>query len=267
MAILLGSLLFLVLNPVFVYELGKVSPHEQAQIITEASFAGTVFDHAQAMPERLKAMDEAHLQLFYLWLTADIGKGGITYEPGMDSAIRALAGRGTVVWLAITGATEAGAQGGEERAVTAARHVADLAAQSNLRVALYPHYGFFLPRFSDALRIAGKVSRSNLGVTFNLCHELRSGLQPDWKVTLRRAIPVLYGVTVNGADQGGRDWSTLIQPFGDGTFDSAAIVRLLVASGYRGPFGLQCYGIKADPHVYLKRARKAWDAIHVPELK
>lgn len=253
----LAALAFLIVNPVFVYELGKISPAEQARIVAENGFAGTVFDRAQAMPERLKAIDEQHLQLFYLWLTVDIGKGRIEYEPGMEEAIRALAGRGTVIWLAVTGAGD----GAEQRAIEASRHVADLAAQSNLRVALYPHYGFYLPRFSDVVRVAQQANRSNLGVTFNLCHELRSGFEPGFGELLKRSIPMLYGATVNGADKDGRDWTTLIQPFGDGTYDSAAIVRMLSDAGYRGPIGLQCFGIKGDPQIFLKRARKAWLAV------
>jgi len=243
-------------NPVFAYEFGDISPDEQSKFAAKYGFAGTVFDHARQMPERLQALDQAHLQLFFLWLTADISHGQIQYEPGMEPAIESLRGRGTVVWVAIPGA-DVGPDA-EERAIQAVHRVSDLAARCNLRVALYPHYGFYLARFRDVLRMAERVERSNVGVTFNLCHELRSGFDPEFPQLLAKAIPRLYGVTINGADPHGQDWTSLIQPLGRGDFDVGGLVRTIVKAGYRGPFGIQCYGLKGDPGVYLQQSMAAW---------
>ena len=246
-------------NPIFAYEFGDITPAQQAGFARDYGFEGTVFDHAKQIPERLRAMDDAHLQLFFLWLTVDISNGQIKYEPGMEDAIEALKGRGTVVWVAIPG-NDAGA-GAEERTIQAVDRISDLASRSNLRVALYPHYGFYLARFKDVVRMAERVGRSNVGVTFNLCHELRSGFDPEFHQLLDSAIPRLYGVTINGADRQGRDWSTLIQPLGRGDYDVTDLVRTITKAGYRGPFGIQCYGLKGDPGVYLKQSMAAWRVI------
>jgi sugar phosphate isomerase/epimerase len=243
-------------NPIFAYEFGEISPEQQAQFARAYGFAGTVFDHAKDMPTRLRAMDEAHLQLFYLWLSVDISKGQIQYEPGMEAAIEALQGRGTVVWVAIQG--DASSAGAEERAMQVVERISDLAARSNLRVALYPHYGFYLARFRDVVRIAERARRSNVGVTFNLCHELRSGLDPEFRQLLDQAMPRLYAVTINGADRQGQDWNTLIQPLGRGDYDVTGLVGTMTRAGYQGPFGIQCYGLKGDPGVYLKESMAAW---------
>jgi sugar phosphate isomerase/epimerase len=243
-------------NAVFAYEFGEISPEKQAGFAREYGFAGTVFDHATLIPERLRAMDEARLQLFFLWLTVDISHGQIAFEPGMEAAIAALKGRSTVVWIAIQGV-----DGSEERAIEAVQRISDLAAAANLRVALYPHYGFYLARFKDVVRLAERAGRSNVGVTFNLCHELRSGFEPDFPQLLAKAIPRLYAVTINGADQHGKDWDTLIQPLGRGDYDVAGLVRTISKAGYRGPFGIQCYGLKGDPGVYLQQSMTAWQAI------
>src|ERR1700747_1938305 len=104
-------------NSVFAYEFGDISPAQQAGFAREYGFAGTVFDHAREIPERLRALDEAHLQLFFLWLTVDISKGQTQYEPGMEAAIEALQGRGTVVWIAIQGQDVGG--GAEEQTIQA----------------------------------------------------------------------------------------------------------------------------------------------------
>jgi sugar phosphate isomerase/epimerase len=250
-------------NSVFAYEFGDISPGQQAGFAREYGFEGTVFDHAREIPERLRALDEAHLQLFFLWLTVDISHSQINYEPGMEAAIAALKGRGTVVWVAIQGGDAGGGAGAEERAIQAVDRISDLASQSNLRVALYPHYGFYLARFRDVVRLADRVGRSNVGVTFNLCHELRSGFDPEFPQLLNRALPRLYGVTINGADRQGRDWDTLIQPLGRGDYDVTALVRSITKAGYRGPFGIQCYGLKGDPGMYLKQSMAAWRALSV----
>jgi sugar phosphate isomerase/epimerase len=244
-------------NSIFAYEFGEISPQQQAGFTREYGFEGTVFDHAQHMPERLQALDEAHLQLFFLWLTVDISSGQIKYEPGMEAAIEALKGRGTVVWVAIQGE----GAGAEERTIQAVNRISDLASRSNLRVALYPHFGFYLARFKDVVRVAERAGRSNVGVTFNLCHELRSGFDPQFSQILDNAMPRLYGVTINGADRQGQDWNTLIQPLGRGDYDVGALVRTITRAGYRGPFGIQCYGLKGDPGVYLKQSMAAWRAI------
>jgi len=266
-----------VANPVFAYEFGDISPEQQAGFARQYGFAGTVFDHALQVPERLRALDEAHLQLFFLWLTVDISHGQIKYEPGMEAAIEALQGRGTVVWVAIQGDDAGGGAGAEERTteertteertIKAVDRISDLASRSNLRVALYPHYGFYLARFRDVVRVAERAGRSNVGVTFNLCHELRSGFDPEFHQVLDNSIPRLYGVTVNGADRQGRDWSTLIQPLGRGDYDVTELVRTITKAGYRGPFGIQCYGLKGDPGVYLKQSMAAWRVVSARAAK
>jgi sugar phosphate isomerase/epimerase len=252
-------------NSVFAYEFGDITPEQQAGFAREYGFEGTVFDHAVQVPERLRALDDAHLQLFFLWLTVDISHGQIKYEPGMAAAIEALQGRGTVVWVAIQGDDTGG--GAEQRTIQAVDRISDLASRANLRVALYPHYGFYLARFRDVVRVAERAGRSNVGVTFNLCHELRSGFDPEFPQLLDKAIPRLYGVTINGADRQGRDWSTLIQPLGRGDYDVAELVRTIAKAGYRGPFGIQCYGLKGDPGVYLKQSMAAWRVVSVRAAK
>jgi cytochrome c oxidase cbb3-type subunit 3 len=245
-------------NPFFVFEdgLGGQPPEAQAALAKEVGFEGISFDGAKLMPERLNALDEHGLQLFFLYLGVNVGGPQVEYEPGFDDAIAKLKGRSTIIWLTIRGD---GPQA-EERAVEAARRVSDLAAASNLRVALYPHYGLYVQTARDALRIAEKAGRSNLGITFNLCHELRSGSAIDVKNLLSSALPRLYAVSINGADPQG-DWDRLIQPLDRGSVDVAGLVRTLVENGYRGPIGLQCYAIKGDPRTNLQRSMAVWRRI------
>jgi len=240
----------------FVFEdgLGNNPPEKEAEIAKQIGFAGISFDGAKLVPERIKATESHGLKFFFLYLAADVSGPEPVYEPGFDEVIRQLKGRNTVIWLIIRGQ----GPGAEARAVEAAQHTADLAAKEGLRVALYPHYGLYVARLEDALRIAGQAKRPNLGVTFNLCHELRSGGGPDFRPLLERAMPMLYAVSINGADKNGQDWDRLIQPLDRGDFDVKGLLETLVELGYHGPIGLQCYEIKGDVIENLQHSMQAW---------
>jgi sugar phosphate isomerase/epimerase len=147
---------------------------------------------------------------------------------------------------------------GDDRAVEVIREIADMAAEAKLRVALYPHHAFWVERVEDAVRLAKKVDRKNVGVTFNLCHWLRVDDEKNMKSLIKSAMPHLFVVTINGADSGGKDWKTLIQTLDRGTFNMRRFLRTLNNSGYTGPIGFQGYGIGGDAHDNLKRTIDAW---------
>jgi len=64
----------------------------------------------------------------------------------------------------------------------------------------------------------------------------------------------------NGADEYDDQpgWSRYIQPLGQGSFDVLAFLKTLRDLGYKGPIGLQCYGIGGDAREHLERSMAAW---------
>jgi sugar phosphate isomerase/epimerase len=76
-------------------------------------------------------------------------------------------------------------------------------------------------------------------------------------------------VSINGADtfdpQPG--WDKYIQPLGQGNFDIARFLATLDELGYRGPIGLQCYGIGGDAREHLARSMEAWRKLQAEERK
>jgi sugar phosphate isomerase/epimerase len=211
------------------------------------------FEGPQSIPEMLKALDEQGLKLFCQYLWVDISGKQTVYQPGLEESVRLLKGRDTLIWLTIRG----NGPDAEQRAIEAARTVGDMAAKSGLRVALYPHFGLYVARPEDAIRVADKAGRGNLGVTFNLCHWLRVGGGENVRGVLQQAMPRLWAVTINGTDHHG-DWDRLIQPLDRGDFDVEGFLKVLVGLGYRGPIGLQCYGIQGDVEENLRRSMRAW---------
>jgi len=95
---------------------------------------------------------------------------------------------------------------------------------------------------------------------FNLCHWLRVDKQRDYKLLLRQAMPRLWAVSLNGADEfdAAPGWSHYIQPLDQGSFDVVELLRTLQELGYRGPIGLQCFGIGGDTREHLARSMAAW---------
>lgn len=85
----------------------------------------------------------------------------------------------------------------------------------------------------------------------------------NYKPLLRRAMPWLWAVSINGADEFDEKpgWKRYIQPLGQGNFDVGRLLRTLKELGYKGPIGLQCYGIGGDAREHLARSMTAWQKL------
>jgi sugar phosphate isomerase/epimerase len=201
----------------------------------------------------LQALESLGLKMFSIYVAARIDGEKPSYDPGLPEAIRQLQGHGAVIWLTVDGK----APDGDARATAIVREVADMAAASGLRVVLYPHFGMYVGRIEDALRVVKNVDRPNLGVSFNLCHFLAAKDEPNLDARLREALPHLFMVSINGAEHEG-GWDRLIQPLDRGAFDVYSLLKKLVALGYQGPIGLQCYHVAGDREENLTRSMAAW---------
>lgn len=249
------------LNPFFAMDTAtKDAEHQsaesQAAMVKELGYAGMACD-VGATPEMLKAVEANGLKLFAVYAGASIDPNQPRYDARLKDVIKSLKGRETFIWLFITGGKPSSPDG-DPRTVEIVGEIADAAAESGLRVALYPHTDFYLEGVGDAVRVAKKSDRKNVGVTFNLCHWLKVDREENMKPLMKLAMPYLYLVTINGADSGGKDWSTLIQTLDRGSFDVFKFVKTLKELGYTGPIGFQGYGIKGDAHDNLKRTMEAW---------
>jgi sugar phosphate isomerase/epimerase len=236
---------------------GGLSLQAQVELVKRTGYAGVFYTGTQHIPELLVAHRSRGLKLLGTYTGTDISSASPGLEPGLPEAIEQLRGTGALIVFTVRGQ----ASDADERAVPVIRKVCDMAAQSGLKVALYPHVGFHVARIEDALRLREKVDRSNLGVVFNLCHWLKSGDEANLAARLQQAMPYLMMVSINGADHEG-DWDRLIQTLDRGTFDLRQFLKTLADAGYRGPIGLQCYAIKGDQEENLRRSMTAWQALN-----
>ena len=209
--------------------------------------------------EMAQELDKNDLRLFTVYLGVNIDPDQPKYGPELKETIEVLRGRNAMLWLFVQSRKHKPSDpAGDPRAEEILREIAGMATEANVRVALYPHTGFWVERVEDAVRVAKKVDRKNVGVTFNLCHWLMVDDEKNAESLIKLAMPHLFVVTINGADSGGKDWKTLIQTLDRGTFDMQQFLKTLNNCGYTGPIGFQGYGIGGDAYDNLKRTMKAW---------
>jgi len=246
-------------NPFFAFDNGvgreqQWPPAEQAAVLKALGYDGIGYTGVERFAERQQAFRAQGLKIFSLYVPCSVDKPE-SFSPRLKDALPQLKDTGVVLWLTVQGKAN-----DDSNAVRVVREIADLAGASGVRVALYPHKGFFVATAEDALRLVRQAGRTNLGVSLNLCHELAAGHGARLAAITRACLPHLFLVSVNGADHSG-GWNELIRPLGDGSFDVAGFVRELRVLGYVGPIGLQCYNVKGDQKENLRRSMAAWRAM------
>ncbi len=214
--------------------------------------------HAQELEAR-------GMKLFAIYGVFELTATELKVPADVPQIFSSLKGRDTIVWLGINGkAFKPSDPAGDAIAVPALQKLADLAAESNIRIALYPHIWFWNERVEDCVRLAKAVNRPNFGASFNLCHALAVGDEARVMELIDLAAPHLFLVSINGADAGGKlvksehSWVELVKPLGEGTYDVVPVLKKLRAIGYKGPIGFQGYQTKGDRLDVLTRTMNAW---------
>jgi len=266
--LLLASLTPLFANtetwPVYAFQNGVhfKSAEERVKVLKELGYDGIgsarVRD-ALPLPQRLKLYDEAGLKLFSFYVGGRLGPKGHSYGKEISQTIKELKGRDTILELFVQGNKKSNT---DEQAVAFVREIADQAKESGLRIVLYPHAGFYVDTLGDAVRVARKCERENVGVMFNLCHYLKVEPKTDLKAALTEAKPLLWQVSTSGAEKGGNSWGQLIQTLDRGSYDQKALFQMLRELGFKGNVGFQCYAIRGDSRENLKRSIGAWNKLH-----
>ena len=261
-------------NPFFVFNNGVKdekydTPEKQARMLKELGYDGMEKNGLDGFHEVRAELDRQGLKLYTVYVHVNLDPDTPHYDQRLPEVIRSLKGRETMLWLLMTSKGKTfspSAREGDAVAVPLLREIADLAQASGIRIMLYPHIGVWMESVSHAIELVKKVNRRNVGLTFNLCHWLAL-TKPEEEKSLRplleQAMPYLFAVSLNGAthiaDKSNRPkWESLIQPLGQGTFDTYGLIRTLRDLGFTGPVGLQCYNVKGDKYENLKTSMATW---------
>lgn len=233
----------------------------QADLLSKLGFDGTEINGLNDTDEKLKSFDKYNLQVFMVYVQIDLEKTQ-PYDSRLLDFIKKVKDNGVTLWLHIHSEKYSPSDPlGDIACVSILQNLADYAYNYNVKIALYPHTGFWLEKVDDGVRLTQKINRRNVGAVFNLCHFLKADEKDLLEKKLIKAIPYLAAVSINGADDGTTNvmnWDRLIQPLGRGSFDVLKVLRILKTNNYSGPVGLQCYSIPGEPSEFLKISFETW---------
>jgi sugar phosphate isomerase/epimerase len=242
---------------------GPRSPDAKLDELKALGYAGASVsgDVTGLVDEFARGAEKRGLKLYCVFVTFRLADGKLQVPANLDAVFQAIRGPDTLVWICIPSTSKQFKPSdpqADDIVVPELRSVADRAAKSGIRLAIYPHLGYWVERVEDAVRVARKVDRPNCGVTFNLCHCLAVKDGDKIPQILKDARPLLFSVTISGADAGAQGWPHLIQTLDHGTFDVLPVLQQLREVGYTGPIGFQGYGIHGDWKDNLARTMTAW---------
>jgi sugar phosphate isomerase/epimerase len=260
--------------PLFVFNNGVEdkhfnTPEKQVKLLKDLGYDGMEKKGIDGFDETLEALKNQGLTLYTMYLNIDLDDKEQPYDKRLEEVFRKLEGSQTMPWFYITSKIyPPSSEENDGLAVSILQEIADMADKYGIKIMIYPHINFWVDNVEDAVRVAEKVDRHNLGITFNLCHFLAdqgTRSQESFLPMVEKAMPHLFAISLNGADMPTEEimqrdnlWQHLIQPLGEGDYDVGQYLHEFIKRGFDGPVGLQCYNIKEDKPVHLKKSMAAW---------
>ena len=234
----------------------------QAALVKRLGYDGLAGHKEENYYQLRAAMDSIGLEMPEMYIAMNVIDGEITYHKELENILEHSTNRDLLVTIHLHADEFMNNKSeGDELFVEGIRELADFAAPLNIKIAIYPHVNFYCEKLEHAVNLAKVADRKNVGAVFNLCHLLKLEGEDGWEEKALMALPHLFMVSINGTDSGRTKemgWDRLIQPLGEGTFDTYKLVKLLKDNGYEGKFGLQCYNIKQDCEVALTKSINTW---------
>lgn len=240
---------------------------QQVELVKNAGFDGIEINSLESFVGMKQALDKHQFvgSFFYVKLNLE--------PPFMDARlegfIKQLKGTKTIISPYLVSDSKRfkpSSHDADTLVIRLLTQLSDWSKASNLQVAIYPHVGFYVEKTSHALAIVKGVNRSNLGLSFNLCHWLATTTSEDralLKPHLRNLKPYLKMITICGANdlisQDKNVWNDYILPLGQGNFDTFGLVNYLIRElKYKNPIGVQCYNIKGNKPELVRNTMAVW---------
>jgi sugar phosphate isomerase/epimerase len=224
------------------------------RLLKDLGYQGVGSVDSKKLAEFKVACDKEGLKVFSVYLGGKVNEEDFHYGEDVNEAIRLLKGSDALLELNV----QRGKDPNDVQAIAMVKEIAVKAKAAGLKLVIYPHDKFHIARVDHAVKIAKATGCDNVGIAFNLCHFLKVQANDDISATLTEAKPLLWSVSINGADADGKDWNTLIRPLDAGTFDPSILLRKLHEMHFGAAIGLQCYNIRIDPKENLTRSMHAW---------
>jgi sugar phosphate isomerase/epimerase len=181
----------------------------------------------------------------------------------MQKVIDRLKGRKSMLHVPLTSKTfKQSDPAGDTKAIEALKRTAEKSFDANLPNSLYPHVNNWGERASDMARIAEQFNDPRLRITLNQYHWLKVEGPGNLEKVIETALPYLNCVPINGSMNNAKDIPVRdgILPLGKGDYDTHTFAAAVKQAGYKGPLGVQGYGIDGDVLTKLAESIAVWKA-------
>lgn len=251
----------------FVYEWGlrkaqSQEPDYWADLADKAGFDGMELMGLDKADSMLPALKKKGLKLYTLYIKIDLD-AEVPYDKNLKDYIRKWDGDVPYIWIHVHSSKYGPSDpAGDQRCIEIVNELAEFAEPSGLKLVFYPHINQWLEKVSDGVRLAKKINRDNVGASFHLAHFLMKDETDKLEEKLTEAMPHLFLVSINGADDGdthNMPWTQTVQPLGRGSYDVYHVLEVLKGLGYKNPIGLQCYSIEGKAEEFLMFSTATWE--------
>ena len=251
----------------FVYEWGlrqaqSDEPEYWADLVDKAGFDGMELMGLEKADKMLPALKKKGLKLYTLYIKIDLD-AEVPYDKNLKDYIRKWDGDVPYIWIHVHSKKYGPSDpAGDQRCIEIVSELAEFAEPSGLKLVFYPHINQWLEKVSDGARLAEKINMDNVGTSFHLAHFLMKDETDKLEETLAQAMPYLFLVSINGADDGdthNMEWTRTVQPLGQGSYDVYHVLEILKELGYNNPVGLQCYTIEGKAEEFLMNSSATWE--------
>jgi putative heme-binding domain-containing protein len=217
------------------FDAKKRGPEDRAALLEQLGFKHFAYDwraeHVPFFDAEVEALKRHRIALDAFWFPASLDADA---RKILDLLRRHKIK--TQLWVTM-GDPAPEAKSRAEKVETAARvirPIAEEAAKIGCKVGLYNHGGWF-GEPENQIAIIESLKLSNIGIVYNLHHgHDQIDRLPE---LLRKMLPHLYAINLNGMSRGGDKVGRKILPLGQGELD-LQILKTIRESGYTGPIGI-----------------------------
>lgn len=238
---------------------------EKAKLLKTIGYDGLEGFGYKDFFELKKALDEEGLKMPVNYVALNFnadGKLDDTLANEIKTMIKS-SSNGSIIYFYIQSNTyKNNKETGDKLIVAVLRDLSDYSLPYGIKLCIYPHLSTYCETVAHSVKLAKMVDRKNYGSAMNLCHLLKVEGSEGIDEKIKEFAPYLFAVNICGADNGdtkSMGWDRLIQPLGQGSFDTYHFVKSLRDNGYRGPIGLQCYHLSGDAVETLTRSLQIWE--------
>ncbi|MCC5939308.1 MAG: sugar phosphate isomerase/epimerase [Lunatimonas sp.] len=235
---------------------------EQVEAIAALGYGGFGGHESVDLVSLKRELDAREMGLPEIYVGIYLREGKVVLPDNWKAMLDLFKGTETLLALHVHADDNASPDAAVDRIfVEKFRELAQQAEEYQVQLAVYPHHAFYCETTAHAADLVKLVGHPRFGMTLNLCHLLKVEGSAGWEQKVEGLIPYLKMVSIHGADAGDTQamgWDQLIQPLGEGSFDTFRFVQHLKDTGYEGIFGLQCFGIQQDCSEALRKSMEAW---------